>query len=329
MSDLAERTIRWGLSSTGRMADWFAKDFEFVDGGEIVAVASRDQARAESFAWQHKIERAHASFGDLLADEQVDVVYICSPHACHHDQVAAALEAGKAVVCEKPLTVDAHQCRSLIETSVRTRGYLLEAMWTYFLPAIQRARRWVDAGRIGAVRHVQADFGYPQVYQAKQREYDAELGGGALLEMGVYPVALARLFLPRTPERIQVSCRRAPNGVEDDLVTILDYAEDGEHPEAVARLATSFRCKLRNWAYIIGERGYIAIPDFWRAGECSLYELDTRVDHFTDRRRSQGFCFEAEAAQHDIRAGRRQSDVVPLATSLEIQELMAQIRELA
>ena len=317
------RTIRWGLSSTGRIAEWFAADFAHVTGGEIVAVASRSQERARSFADRLAIPRAYGDYRALLDDDRVDVVYVATPHSLHLDYASAAMRAGKAVLCEKPLTVTPEETESLIEVAGATGTYLMEAMWTWFLPAIQTAKRWVEEGRIGRVVHVKADFGYPQVYHPKQREYDAELGGGALLEMGVYPVAIAWYFLGRAPVRVQVTARKAPNGVEDDLVAIFDYGRD---TACTATLGTSFRCKLQNWAYVIGEEGYIAIPDFWRASQCHYYRLDERVASFDDGRIHQGFCHEADAVNLDLTAGRRESETVPLTASLEIQRHMALIR---
>lgn len=300
------RKSRWGLSSTGRIAEWFAADFPHVADGEIVAVASRSRDKAEAFAGRFGIPHAHGDYQVLLDDPDVDVVYVATPHSLHLEYAQRAMEAGKAVLCEKPLAVAPEETEALIAVSEATGAYLMEAMWTWFLPAVRTAWRWVEEGRIGRVVHVKADFGYPQVYHPKQREYDVELGGGALLEMGVYPVAIAWYFLRSAPARIQVTARKAPNGVEEDLVAVFDY--DGE---ATATLGTSFRCKLQNWAYVIGEEGYIAIPDFWRAGECHLYHLDERVDSFDDGRDHQGFCHEADAVNEDLRQGRRQSEIVP------------------
>lgn len=312
--------IRWGILATGRIADWFVSDFGAVANGEVVAVASRTQAKADAFARRHGVARAYGDYGELLANPDVDVVYIATPHTAHLINATDALRAGKAVLCEKPLTVTPDECRTLIAAVEETGGYLMEAMWTYFLPAIRRAQAWVAAGRIGRIRHIKADFGYPLPYAPDRREYDADLGGGALLEMGIYPVALAWLFLRRDPETIQVTARTAPNGVEDDVVAVFDYGD------CMASLATSFRCKLQNWAYIIGEEGYIAIPDFWRARTCYLYRLDERIDAFTDGRADQGFSFEAVAVGDDLLTGKRQSDVVSLADSLKFQEHVARIK---
>jgi predicted dehydrogenase len=194
-------------------------------------------------------------------------------------------------------------------------------MWTFFLPAIQVARRWVAEGRIGRIRHIKADFGYPLLpFDANRREYDATLGGGCLLEMGIYPIALAWLFLGQEPTNIQVVAHRAPNGVEDDVSMLLAY------PSCTATLGTSFRAKLQNWAFIIGEDGYIAIPDFWRARECALYRLDERVDHFTDSRKTLGFEYEAAAVSADILASARESAVVPWSSSLKFQQHVERVR---
>ena len=320
---MSTNRIRWGLLSTGRMAGWFADDFPYVSNGELAAVASKSAASAKSFANRYNIPRYYGDYGDMLADPDVDVIYIGTPHTAHYRNALDALRAGKAVVCEKPMTVNPEECRLLMQEADATDGYLMEAMWTFFLPAIQKAREWVADGRIGRLCHVKADFGYPQLpYHPQKREYDPELGGGALLEMGVYPVALAHLFMGLDPLDIQVTCQKAPNGVEDDVVAVLSYGEQ------TATLATSFRCKLQNWAYLIGDAGYIAIPDFWRAGRCTLYRLDEKIAEFVDDRASQGFCFEAEQVGRDLLAGRRQSEIMPLEHSLSIQEHMDRIRRL-
>lgn len=321
MSDLARRRVRWGILTTGRIAGQFAADFPHVANGELLAVAARTDQAAAAFAHHYKIPRSYPSYRALFDDPEIDAVYIATPHSMHHDNAVDALRAGKAVLCEKPLTTSLATARSLIATAEQSHGYLMEAMWTYFLPAILKAREWVAAGRIGRIRHIKADFGYPLLpYDAQRREYDATLGGGALLEMGIYPIALAWLFLQQDPERIKVVARHAPNGVEDDVVATFDYRD------CVATLATSFRCKLQNWAYVIGDEGYVAIPDFWRASQCHLYRLDERIDTFDDGRSTLGFNYEAQAASEDILQGRRQSAVMPWSNSLKFQEHIARIR---
>jgi len=315
------KTIRWGIVSTGKIARKFGRDFRFVEGGELVAVASRAEASARSFASEYGIQRAHASYRALFEDPDVDAVYVATPHTLHASNALEAMRAGKAVLCEKPITTTPAECRSLMEEAAATGSYLMEAMWTYFLPAVRKAKEWAESGRIGTIRHVKADFGYPVPFNPVSRLFDPNLAGGVLLDMGIYPVAIAWHFLGADPERVSVTARRAINGVDDDVVMVFDYQD------AVATLATSFRCRLQNAAYIIGEEGYIAIPDFWRARECALFRMDEEVDRFTDSRQSLGYNFETAAVIADLRRGRTQSATVPWATSMKLQEHMALVAE--
>lgn len=314
-------TVRWGIIGAGRIAHTFAHDIAGVGNAELIAVAARDGERARRFGQQYNVEHCHEGYAALFADAAVDAVYVATPHSYHLQHSVAALRHGKAVLCEKPLVTSPDECRQLIAVARETGCYLMEAMWTWHLPAIQKALGWYRQGRIGQLLHVKCDFGYPFRYSEDLREYDARVGGGAVLEMGIYPVALARLFIGRGPDTVQVSGRRATNGVEDDVVAICDYGD------CIATLGTSFRAKLHNWAFIIGTEGYIAIPDFWRAGSCSLYMLDERVDHYKDHRSSLGFDYQIQAASNDILAGKTESGVISLATSLALQEDMQAIRE--
>ncbi len=319
--------VRWGIVSTGRITHQFVQDFSFVPNGEVVAVASRSQQSADEFSRKYGIPKAYEGYERLLEDRDVDAVYVATPHTLHFQNTVDAMAAGKHVLCEKPFTVSPGESEALFELAGRSSLFVMEAMWTFFLPAIQRAREWVRQGRIGRLRQVKADFGYPLLpFDPVRREYNAGLAGGCLLDMGIYPVALAWLFFGKDPVGMQVVAHKAPNGVEDDVVMVFDYGEGSEG--AVAMLGTSFRSKLQNWAYIIGEEGYIAIPDFWRASECSLYELDARVDHFTDGRASLGFDYETAASNEDILAGRQQSGIMPWETTLRLQQHMARVREL-
>jgi len=318
--------VRWGIISTGRITHQFVQDFEFVPNGEVVAVASRSQESADAFAAQYNIPRAYAGYPQLLEDPDVDAVYIATPHTLHYQNTIDAIQARKHVLCEKPFTVGVSESRNVFHMAEQSSVFVMEAMWTYFLPAIQKAQQWVERGRIGKLRQVKADFGYPQLpFDPDRREYNAELAGGCLLEMGIYPVAIADLFMQQDPCNLRVVAHKAPNGVEDDVAMLLDYGVEMEG--AVATLGTSFRSKLQNWAFIIGEEGYIAIPNFWRASECSLYHLDTRIDHFDDGRKSLGFNYETAAANEDILAGRQQNSIMPWSTTIRFQEQMERIKE--
>ncbi len=312
--------IRWGIIGAGRIAHTFVQDMPATGNGIVQAVAARNGAAAKEFCARYEIPTAHEGYEALYADANIDAIYVATPHTLHLQHSSDALRAGKAVLCEKPITVNAQECEQLIGVAAETSSYLMEAMWTWFLPAIQKAKEWVDAGRIGKIVQIQSDFGYPQDYGAQKREYNAELAGGCLLEMGVYPVAFTALFADADPDDISVVARHAPNGVEDDVVAIFNYAD------FVATIGTSFRTKLRNWAYIIGEDGYIAIPNFWCANECQLWVLDDQVDQFSDGRSTNGFVYQTKSVNDDLIAGRAQSEIMPLAASLRFQRHMDWIR---
>lgn len=238
-----------------------------------------------------------------------------------------AIRAGKHVLCEKPFTINPDESRRLFAIAGQSSVFVMEAMWTFFLPAIQKAQQWLEQGRIGKLRQIKADFGYPQLpFDPDRREYNVEFAGGCLLEVGIYPISLAWLFMQQDPIGIQATVHKAPNGVEDDVAMLFDYTENTEG--ATATLATSFRSKLQNWAYIIGEEGYIAIPNFWRANECSLFHLDTLIDHFDDERQSLGLNYETIAANKDILAGRQQSNIMTWSNTIRFQDHMARVKQL-
>lgn len=313
--------VAWGVHSTGRIAHQFAQDIAHVKHTSIAGAYSRTKRNAQSFAREYDVPTVYDSYAQMLEDPTINAVYIASPHTLHLQNVVDAVRAGKAVLCEKPLVTSVSECQHLIDQTRDTSGYVMEAMWTYFLPAIRKAMSWFEEGRIGQLVHIKADFGYPQrPYSPERREYDASLAGGAALEMGIYPVALAWLFLKRQPDSIQLLSKHAPNGVEDDVSALFDYGD------CVATLGTSFRTKLQNWAYIIGENGYIAIPDFWRATSCHLYELDTCVASFDDGRTTLGLNYETQSVVDDLLAGRRESPVMPLSASLAFQTTLENLR---
>jgi len=312
--------LRWGIVSAGKIANTFARDTALVPNARIAAVAARRLAAAREFAGRHGIATAYEGYDALFADPDIDAVYVATPHALHFSNASAALEAGKHVLCEKPITVSEAELRTLIEVARHSDRYLMEAMWTWFLPAVQTAKEWVDDGRIGALRHIKADFGYPAPFDPASRLYDPAMAGGCLLDVGVYPIALARYFGGQAPAEIDVVVRYAPNGVDDDVVVLFDY------DNYVATLAASFRCKLQNTAYIIGSEGYIAIPHCWRARECELFVMDERVDSFVDDRTGSGFEFQIESASRDILEGKRESGTVPHAMSLAFQQDMDRVK---
>jgi len=232
-----------------------------------------------------------------------------------------ALTAGKHVLCEKPITISVHELLTLIQLAKKNKCLLMEGMWTYFLPAINKAKKWVDQGRIGNVIHVSSSFGFVKPFNPQHRLYNPELAGGTIFDLGVYNVAISWLFMKKDPTYISAIAQKAPTQVENDALVQFAY----ENNKASSVLHSSFLCKLNNYAFIYGDTGYIALPDFWRAKQCYLYENDTIIEHFEDNRASIGFEYEIEAFSNDVLNGRLESLIMPHAYSLKFQEHMAEI----
>ena len=187
--------IKWGIVGPGIIAHEFAHDFQFASHAELVAVASRSVERGADFAKKYGIKKVFSSYNDLYNDPDVDAIYVATPHTFHFENSRDAIDSGKAVLCEKPLTHNLQDTVALLDHAQKKGIYLMEGMWTYFLPVIRKAVEWVDAGRIGEVKHVKANFGYPSEFDPSRRYYDPELAGGCLLDMGCYTIAMAWLFL--------------------------------------------------------------------------------------------------------------------------------------
>lgn len=314
-----KETLRWGILGPGIIAHAFAQDFEHVTNAEIIAVASRSKERATSFAAQYKIPTIHTSYDELYSNPDVDAIYIATPHNFHFEQTQKSLEAGKAVLCEKPITISSQECNELIKIQASTGQYLVEGMWTYFLPSIVKAKEWVDQGRLGKILHLKSSFGYPVPFAPESRYYNPDLAGGSLYDMGIYNVVMDALFVGDEPKSIHNIIQYASTGVDSDTLSIRAYEN------CTSILNSSFQCKLNNHLYVVGEKGYIDIPDFWRAKECFLYEGETITDQFVDNRKGNGFEFEIEEVSHEILSGSKASSTVSLGSSLKWQETMERI----
>jgi len=313
------RKIKWGILGPGVIANTFASDFQFVKNAELVAVASRSSERAKLFANTYQIPKVYGSYSELYADKDIDAIYVATPHNFHFDMCANALKAGKAVLCEKPITINTKELEELISIAEANNGYLVEGMWTYFLPSIQKAYSWFENKKIGNLMHVKADFGYRQPYDITSRLFNPDLAGGVLLDMGIYNIAMAWLFTKQIPTNLHVLAEIAETGVDCDVQALFDYGN------VKANLHTSFMCKLNNWTYVIGDEGYIAIHDFWRSKECFLYKNEKLIEHFVDQSKGIGFNYEIEKVSNDLLNNKKQSSIMPHTNSLAFQNLMTMV----
>src|SRR5665213_3587526 len=313
--------IRWAILGAGKIANAFAKDFPLMQNAELVAVASSDKARATNFAKEYNIPKA-LSHEELYNSDEIDAVYIATTHNFHFGQALKCLQSGKAVLCEKPITVNDTEFKKLMSVSKEKNIFLMEAMWTYFLPAIIKAKQWLDEGRIGKLKVIQADFAFPMEKNMEGRMYNPNLAGGALLDLGVYPVALAYYFTNTVPEKITASGALTKTGVDERLGMIFQYEN------FTADLFTSMVNRMSDTFKLFGEEGYIEIPEFWKAASAKLFDKEFNLQEtFEDNRTSHGFIFEMQHANDLILNGKIESPVIPQSRSKDIQETMVEIRK--
>ena len=314
-------TVRWGVVGTGGIASAFVEDLHFVEGAAAVAVGSRAQESADRFAAEHSLGRAHPTYEALVTDDEVDVVYVATPHPGHHDAAMLAIEAGKAVLVEKPFTMDATDAESLV-TAARDRGvFLMEAMWARFVPWAVRLRELLAEGTLGEVREVIADHGQWFPEDASHRLFAPELGGGALLDLGVYPVSFASMVLG-TPSRVTAVSDPAFTGVDATTSMLMQYA-GGAHAVLTATLTAAGPTT----AAVIGTDARVQVDGpFYTPTGFTLTRRDGTSERFDQPVEGRGMWCEAAEVVRCLREGRLESDVMPLDETVAIMATMDEVR---
>jgi predicted dehydrogenase len=300
---------------TGGIAGAFAADLSLTDSGTVAAVGSRSQASADAFADRHGIERRHASYEELAADPDIDAVYVATPHPMHHANALLALHAGKAVLVEKPFTMNADEARELVKVARDNNVFLMEAMWTRFLPGMHRVRELI--GGIGDIVTVTADHGQWFAENAEHRLFAPALGGGALLDLGVYVVSFASMVLGR-PDRIVSMIDPAFTGVDGQTSMIFGY-ESG----AQAVLTCTLRAKSPTRATIVGTDGRIEIDgSFYAPATVTLTPRDGEPTVFEAEHEGRGLRHQADEVALRLTAGDTESPLMPLDETVSIMQTM-------
>jgi predicted dehydrogenase len=314
--------IRWGIVGPGRIAENVVKDFADVDGARAVAVASRSLDRARAFADRHGIERAHGSYAEIIADPDVDVLYVATPHPQHHAIALGALRAGKALLVEKSFTATTPGAVEVVDLARKTGVFVMEAMWTRFQPVVVALRELVAEGAIGEVRSVQADLGVTREYDPTDRLFDVALGGGALLDLGVYVVSFAQMLLG-TPERVVATGSRFPTGADAEATLLLDHG-DGRS----ATLTTSLRYATPGQARVFGTAGWIdVLPRFHHPETIVLHRQGAAAETITRTPLGSGYAHELIEVTECVRAAHPESSVMPLSDTLAVQSILGDAAE--
>lgn len=316
------RVVKWGIIGAGNIAVKFATALNSLDHTELTAIASRDLTKAKEFATRFHIKKAYGSYEDMIRDPEIEVIYIATPHTEHKAHAKLCMEAGKAVLCEKPFTLNYSQARELIDIAKTNNVFLMEAMWTKFLPATKIVKQWIENKVIGDIKYMNVSFGFRTEFDPSSRLYDPKLGGGALLDVGVYPLSYVIYLMGRLPDQVSSSAHIGQSRVDELNVITLQYNEG-----MLASISSAVCAATGSDAVIIGEKGRIVIPNFWTAESAEVYDANGKLlDSFFHPFTSNGYVYEAEEVNRCIIEGKKQSDIIPLNDTLDIMKLLDDIR---
>jgi predicted dehydrogenase len=316
---MADR-VRWGIAATGGIAQRFATGLSETDDAETVAVASRTVERAEEFGAEFDIPHRHGSYEALAEDPDVDVVYVASPHSRHEADTLLFLEAGKHVLCEKPFALNEAQARRMVDTARERDLFVMEAIWSRFLPAYVRLGELLADGVIGDVVSVDADFGIRFPYDPMHRLFDLALGGGALLDLGIYPLQLATLVLG-PPRDVHAVANLTEGGADEHVAAVLAH-----EPGALSTIRAATQVTLACTARISGTEGVIDLPIFMHCPSSLSVSTIAGVDVHDVPIVGEGLRYQVAEVHRCIAAGELESPVIPHAETLLLARTMDRIR---
>ena len=313
--------IRWGILGTGNIAKQFARGLTSVDDANLVAVGSRATDTADAFGDEFSIPRRHASYEALVADDEVDAIYVSTPHPFHRDNSILCLQHGKAVLCEKPFTVNANEAAAVIDVARHEGIFLMEAMWTRYVPAVVRLRELLADGAIGDVRMIQADFGFRTGVNPHGRLFNLALGGGALLDVGIYSLSFAAMVLGCDPVQVVSTADMGETGVDEQSAFLLRY-DGGE----LAVLSCAVRTSTAVEVKIFGTDGSITVESPFFKAESLTIKSGGKESREELPLVGNGYNYEAMEVGACLREGRTESATMPLDETLALMKLLDQIR---
>jgi predicted dehydrogenase len=315
------KRIRWGILGLGNIAHKFALGLQVLPEAELYAVGSRSQQKADAFAYTYNVPRAFGSYSELASCDEVDVIYISTPHSHHFDNTLMCLENKKAVLCEKPLAVNSSQVEKLIAVAQQNNVFLMEALWTRFLPKIEKTFELIYEGRIGNIQHVSADFGFCAPYDPGKRLFNPELAGGSLLDIGIYTIFFAYLFLGM-PETINSTVSIGKTGIDEQCAMTFSY-KNGE----IAQLFSSIIAETQLTANICGDKGHITIEKpLFAPSNIFVSDISGNKEYYKIPSLGNGYNYEAQEVMDCFKQGKIQSDVYTWEDSKNIMKIMDTIR---
>jgi len=314
--------FNWGILGLGKIARKFAQDLQTIPDARLAAVGSRSEERARAFATEFDAAHVAGNYADLFSGPPLDAVYIATPHVSHLELTELCLERGVPVLCEKPLGMNYREVAHMVALARERKVFLMEALWSRFTPTTAKVLELIRAGELGRVESVRADFGFRVGPNSGKRITDPALGGGSLLDIGIYPVWLCQLLLGE-PAEITAAARLGYDGIDIDLNVALRSA-DGRMGHAYSTLLG----RTKTEALILGEKADIHWQSrFHEPGSFSLLREGERPENYFFERPSNGYSYEAEAVMADVRAGRLENELWSLEDSLTLHRTLTRIRE--
>lgn len=315
--------IRWGIIGTGSIAGQFAKALQITEDAEIYAVCSRSMESADNFADKFNIPKRYVGLESFTSDKNIDIAYVATPHSLHCEGTLACLDAGIAVLCEKPFAMNSAEVNKMISKAREKNLFLMEAMWTYFFPAMFEVRRLISENAIGKVKLIQSSFCFDGNHNPEGRLLNPELGGGALLDVGVYNIALDQMIFGKEPETITSQTDIGKTGVDELSSIILKY-DDG----AMAVSNCAINVRVDHEAAIWGSDGYIKLPsNFWQPYQIKLKTKDHEEKVIDFEKTGNGYHYQAEEVIKCLREGKTECDIMSWNTSMAIMKTMDRIRK--
>ncbi|MFT7197298.1 MAG: putative dehydrogenase [Marinoscillum sp.] len=315
-----KRTIKWGILGPGNIASKFADDLILVADAELVAVGSRDLTKSEAFALKYAGKRAYGNYEDLVTDEEVEIVYIATPHPFHFEHTMLCLENGKSVLCEKPLAMNSRQVTAMTDLARAKNLFLMEGMWTRFLPTIEHVLSLINSGKIGTINHLTSDFGFA-AKPDKLRLFKNELGGGALLDIGIYPLYMSLLFLG-VPSKLEANATITEANIDTFCAMMLDYGS------SKALLNTTILNNTPVETRIYGEKGAIIMHGKFHEGRKITVTLHDGFSEEIDLPPTgHGFYHEILETGDCLRKGEIESPKMPWKSSHQLIGLLDLVRE--
>lgn len=321
------KKMKWAILGTGWISHCFAESFAAAEQSELVAVCSRKLETAQAFAKEFHIPEAYAGMDELFANSEAEIVYIGSPNMAHLDNVLQCLEAGKHVLCEKPMATNERETREMVAAARKHGLFLMEAMWTRFFPAMRKAKQWLDEGRIGKPLMLNASFAIDNSNENQWR-WDINACGGSLVDLGIYGLAFANDMMGGAPAEHR-SFFEVKNGVDIANSILLKHGKN-----QFSQISSSLYLKTSHHAGIFGEKGSIYIgAEFWRPDCAKLYAhngdmfQNDLVETFEAPYAATGYQFEADAVSQYVAQGMTESPIMPLDESIALAKLMEELRK--